>query len=466
MRKLITRVWTDIAIQFAIIAFGFGMMFSFAVIPWQTPDETAHLQFIGQEIKNENLANVFMGQLDLDFSRIAHNTDQSVDRAKLKMAMFSSAQYDRKDVLLKGISIQAVRHLPAIVGIQLGCLFHLPVYWVLQLGEFTALLFYIFVGYWILKIVPYKKRLFELVMLIPMGLHQAASLNYDAVLLPMCYLFVAYILYLQNKERIQWKNILILVLILGVIFVTKIPYVVLGLLVLTLPFERMYLFWGNKRDCALNEKIVRPILVVMMVAGIGGFLLLYRESFYVRILMACITNPVQTMHLFKATLDTFLNHLVTSFVGTFGWLDTFLFNGIPYMFVTFMLFVAMNLDDASRQTEGVIKRIGKGTKVCLFSSGIVIVLFVTMSMIAHTFLMIHFGCEDHSIPVDYQQAIYQIPYIGGLQGRYYLPAALPILLCLPQAIEMEEKKYKILLILVMAFLFIACVNCLWMRYFA
>ena len=92
------------------------------------------------------------------------------------------------------------------------------------------------------------------------------------------------------------------------------------------------------------------------------------------------------------------------------------------------------------------------------------IIFITMSMINHTILITLYGVEDFSIKVDYQKAIYQIAAIGGLQGRYYLPMLLPVLLGVRESIQISEKRYNILYTIFIIWVLFISVNALWNRY--
>ncbi len=109
------------------------------------------------------------------------------------------------EMLPKAIHISVIKHLPATLGIILGILLGMPAYWVMQFGEIFLLIFYVYICYLSLKLMPIKKEVMALLMLFPMAIQQASSINYDAVLLPMCYLFIAYIFYLKfEKKKLQF----------------------------------------------------------------------------------------------------------------------------------------------------------------------------------------------------------------------------------------------------------------------
>lgn len=459
MRKRIGEILNSINVQYTCFAILFGIFFSFAIVTWQVPDEYTHLILIGEEINNDELVPCIDDELNFDGGRILHSVEEKMSLSEMRRLMTTPAHYNREQLFIKGVSIKALRHLPAIVGIQVGALFHLPVYWILQLAEMMSLLFYIFVGNVVLKIVPCNKRIFQLVMLTPMSIHQAASISYDAVLLPLCYFFVAYIVWINSQKRVGWKNFLGVCLLVVVIFVIKIPYVALGLLVLTLPFQGWYFSWKNGKEIRIKGNAIRLLLIACMLLGAGAFLVLFQDSFYVEILFATISNIAQTLKILGATAVVQRDHIITSFVGTFGWLDTFLPKGLPYVFASFLFFLAIKKNNEDRYN------LDTKTKAVFLTTGLFTCVIVTVSMISYSVLMKLYGVEDHSLPVDYNQGIYLINLIRGIQGRYYLPAALPLLLAMPKWVYIDEKRYNILLNILLVVMFFGTVLCVIQRYF-
>ena len=64
-------------------------------------------------------------------------------------------------------------------------------------------------------------------------------------------------------------------------------------------------------------------------------------------------------------------------------------------------------------------------------------------MVNHTIMVTLFGSEQSKELYNIREALYQIPYIGGLQGRYFLPF-LPLLF-LPLPTIKEVKKHVIMI---------------------
>lgn len=224
--------------RFIVLASLFGLIYSFTITRWQIPDERTHLRMIGEGFNN------------MMYAGIGESTNYSIG-----------------ELLPKGISKEFFRHFPAAIGILCGILLKLSPYWIIQLGELMSLAFYIIVCNRALQMTPIKKPLFEIVMLLPMCIQQASSINYDSVLLPLSFFYVAYILNLKyEKDKIVVKDFIMLCVILIFFAVIKLPYALMGLLIFLLPWEKIE-FQGRMKKIKGIDKSIR-------IYG-GGVYLLY-----------------------------------------------------------------------------------------------------------------------------------------------------------------------------------------------
>lgn len=431
--------------RFVLIASVWGCCFSFMIIPWQIPDEYTHLQMIGSEIANDSIAELLMNDMPLEQGRIIFNKDEKVNISLLKEALIKRPGYTIKQCMPKGISLKSIRHFPAIIGILLGVIFRLPTYWVLQLGELFSLFFYIFICNKALSLVPIKKEVFELVMLLPMCIQQAASISYDAVLLPICFFLTAYILHLKFEESkiIDLKRVLIILFLLFCIVIIKLPYILLGGMFFLLPLERIQIRLGKQHNFVIKaDKRNRCIILAIFVSSILLTLCFLTENEYMRILIASVLQWERTLYLFKATIETFGEHLIVSLIGNFGWLDTPL--PLGYVFVLASIIFTFSITKVEEGREDIKLDIWSKIVLSLITLGLIYI--VTLSMVRHTVTIILFGNESVDVWLDYEEALYQIPYIGGLQGRYYIPLLLPFFLTLPSVFEIKRRKYNILVI--------------------
>lgn len=411
-----------------------GLILSFSVPTWETPDEMSHLRMIGRSIGVENFEEKITDNIALEQERIEYHSDEKVNMKEQRSAMTEAPNYTRAEMFPKSIHLSVIRHLPATIGILLGILFGVPAYWALQLGEIFALLFYAGICYISLKLLPKKKDMFAMIMLFPMAIQQASSLNYDAVLLPMSFLFISYIFYLKyEKEKIGLREILISLLILGCVAYTKLPYVFLGLLILVLPLSKIQI---DLRVATIDEAAIKKVRIPACVVGVGcgvGIAYVGRHNLYIQVVYGFIMEWRRGLYLLRATGKTWTRHLMESTVGKFGWLDT------PISFkVVVAVFVVVAIIACVKNGEKFYK-LRKWDIAVVLGTFCILCVFITISLTNHTIMVTLYGSEFASGTYHIREALYQIPYIGGLQGRYYLPFVPLIFFALPEKIQVDKK---------------------------
>lgn len=437
-----------------------GVLMSFLLPPWQTPDEYTHLRMIGRSLGNEKLAECMMNDIELGQKRMRGQYAQKVERGEWLEAMTKVPDYSREDCLPRALSVSVIKHLPAALGILAGVMFHLPSFWVLELGELCSLLFYLAVCGLALRLMPLKKEVLLLFMGFPMAMQQASSINYDAVMLPLCYLFLAYLFYLRcEKERLGWKEAAITLVLLAWIVYIKLPYLFMGLLVLILPIDKIHLkLPRGEIDGPLIRTWRIPVgITLLLLVGVG--LYLARGNFWIQLVCVMAQEWKQSAFLIWATLVNFKKMLFASSVGGFGWLDSQLplwFAALTYLYVLFL-----SVSGSKEETNTAIR---KRTMLYLWLIAVVLSLFVMLSMVNHTIKVAMLGGEHVAVDYDIREMIYCLPYIGGLQGRYFLPFLPLIFLSFPQKIRLKENIRSWMAVFYLAVLMIVSFFVLYQRY--
>lgn len=428
--------------RFTVIALVWGLLFSVIIIPWQTPDEYNHLNMIGESFGNSELAPVLFDEMYLSRYEISFHEEVKINFSDILNAMKQPAQYDQKVCMPKKITISALKHLPAALGVYTGILFHLPVYFVLTLGEVCSLIFYILVCRWALKIVPFKKYLLEIIMLLPMCIQQASSINYDAVLLPLCFLLYSYILYLKFKiTKIGIKELSFIIFTVALITLIKMPYALMLFLICLLPLDKIDIRIGRVSIC--KATLVKYKILILLIITLLSCLVLYmfKNNEYFVILGAEIRNFRRTVYLLVQSYTVFTEYLYTSLIGDFGYLDT----EMPMWFVTTVICSVLMFSHINIEEDNTKYTFSKPEKLFCYVYAFIFIILITLSMTRHTIGIILFGDESYTEPVDYDIALYQIPYIGGFQGRYYLPVLGALLLPNIQIFKISKKNLNILL---------------------
>lgn len=417
-----------------IILAVWGAVMSFMVPTWQTPDEEDHIAEICDAFGNREAADLIYEDVNLDAGRLRFHPEEKVDKGEWKAAMTAKPSYDRKDVMPKGLYLNVIKYLPAAIGVLVGVLLHLPTFWVMELAELSALAFYLLVCYLAVMRMPVKKEILMLFMALPMAMQQASSINYDGMLLPLSFLLIAYTtsLYL-TEEKITWKHLLLFAGILLWITYIKIPYVIFGVLFFGLPFDRFELKVGKKTIDGDWIHRYRWVLRTLVVAIIAGGYYMVRGNDYVKLITIVCLEMRRTLVLLLQSLRNFGSYYAVSLVGEFGWIDS----RMPTIFVvaTYVLMVGLVIWNW-RKKDGESFR--KRSLIYMLLTFLLLSFFIAISMVNHTITMTLFGEERAFGSYDVREGLYQIPFIGGLQGRYFLPFfALPFV-----AVGKHKKQQK------------------------
>ena len=94
------------------------------------------------------------------------------------------------------------------------------------------------------------------------------------------------------------------------------------------------------------------------------------------------------------------------------------------VYILFLVFAFINSDKEKKKSFSI------GGAVIVWGTFLVMTLLIMLSMVNHTIMVILFGAENLNKTYHIREALYQIPYIGGLQGRYFIPLMFPAYLSL------------------------------------
>lgn len=429
--KAMNIVTEDGQKRFAVIAAVWGVLFLFLILPWQGPDEYAHVNMIGYELGVSGLGDILRTDMDLEEHGIRWNPDTKIELGQVLEAMTQKPGYSRSVCLPKRISVNIVRHLPASVGIEVGILLGLPTYWVMILGRLCMLASYIVLGCIALKLMPVRKEVLELTMLMPMCMQQAASLNYDGVLLPVSFLFIAYIFYLKYEaDQVGVREVLTAVALLLCIAITKAPYVMFGGLVLMIPVRKIDISIGRLKITGDMIYKARWIIGLLCAAALACIVYIGRNNMWISIVCGSVANPVATIRLFGRTWIVWSEDIILSFVGNFGWADAPV--AVWFVAATIALFIVMAM---TKITKSDLPQY-----VLTVRDRVVVTLVWMGSFYLIVMSMVAFTVDYHS--EDWGRTIQEILAVSGLQGRYFIPLVPLVMVTMPYLFEMKEKVYR------------------------
>lgn len=415
---------------YLILALVLGIAYSFLLPIDQVPDESNHMRFLCEAVGAEGILDQYYTVVEE-----AHSIDSVKEKhAEMNMEDYvraSRIHFDKDAVTFTGdVSYKMICYIPCGLGFFLGYLLDLPILWCTFLGEFFSVLFGVGIGYLALRLMPIKKELLCAIMLMPMNLQQCASFNYDSIMLPLCYLFVAYVFYLKYRERkVKWKDLLILGIIIGVVALIKILYVLLAFLFFVIPLEHMELKIG-KFDLTAWMNKHKVISSIGMVAIICAGCFVIRNVEYVLAVRACALEPLQGIHIFWNTFTDLRVFYEASLVGNFGWLDT----SVSIGFVRFVLISLLILTMADNGEKGTLDR---GSRINMAMVSMVLVFLINACMITWSFFLHDISAVTLA---DYREGLYAIDIIEGVQGRYYFPMLMCFYMFWEGILKINQKK--------------------------
>ena len=296
--------------------------------------------------------------------------------------------------------------LPQALTMRLfGRAAHLPALPAFYLSRLAGLLSYLLLTWLAVRQMPYGRWILVVLAASPIALFQAATLTPDAISNGIGFLFIAGCLRIAQIQEIQWKEVARLSLLVFLLFLAKVNLVPLILLpFLLIPLSR----FRSKRSYLFLLAVI-ILLFVLEVAGWNWIVSRTSNSFLVDGANAKAQLFYISSHPF-AFLQTVFNDLFTNgWIYLQGWI-----NGYGYYYWTppqivalFFLLSLISVLLLDSTTEH-INRKSRVVLILLFLAGYagtIAPLYITFT------------------PVGANQIL-------GLQGRYFIPLALPLFLVL------------------------------------
>ncbi len=314
------------------------------------------------------------------------------------------------------------------------------IYW----GRLFNLLFFSIVVYYAIKICPVVKIPIALLASMPMTVHLAASLSYDALLIAFSFMVFAstmHLLLAENMSNFEIKKYKYIIFFSGIVLVfVKQLYLLTTCLVFVIPTDR---FRSKKRkylEIFLFYFVV-CLLYVIYNAILQKLKLIdspysYSSQLVKRQLFFVINNPMGFLKILVNTTIKSRDFLFVSFFGNLGWLDT----NFPYSFLQIIMVSMVGFsifDDSNNQKWNIV----------LISACIIVSLVFLINLSQYLFWTPFVnGGEIGSV------------FVSGVQGRYYIPLAPMFFAILPKIkigeridsfIKKSSKKFAQVLMLVM-----------------
>lgn len=422
----------DVATSFLFFAFSIGVLYLFILPPISAPDEDAHFAttyaytnyLFGRPIdlasntiqETVNSVTIVNGEehKHTHYRIPARQTDAEVYSNLLKHPNINQYRIIEKGIFefsqskeqFSGeidecvLSVSPIAYMPGILGVLLARILGLGGVQLLLLGRFFNLLFYIFMVYFAIKVIPFGKCTLAVIALFPMTLNIVASFSYDVTLYASAFLFTALILGLAYGKSFKWYDMVTLIYCAVVFGSVKVIYMAMIFLVLIIPIENKLL---KRKGLIILFILLAVALTAFSITTLGSIftkntaLVANGENYNYQ---SIILHPFWFLFLCLKTFINFFSYYLNTLIGgSLGWLDL---NIQWVILIGFMSILFLSMLSTEDKIE--IK--------CSAS-------FVGLSI----FACIVFGAYVAALtwnPMGSQ-------YIYGVQGRYFLPV-LPLLL--------------------------------------
>lgn len=421
---------------FALIMLTIGVLLVFIIPPMASPDENTHFYnayafskfdfFPEFEIQNRNGIDqlselgrrqpkvivdyaeyynaAFYKKLDKKYDFEAMYTDSFV---AIDMEELVFHAYWNSDVNILGYFFSG---LGMLIWNMISKIFFLAVntpYNLLIAGRISNLLFFTFVIYYAIKITPFLKKSMFLIAVMPMSVFLAASISYDAVLIPVCFLLFAYTSSLiVEKRKIKWFDVLVISGITIFLFSIKQVYIGLLLILFAVPISSF-------RDKKEYIKIIGIVLLAGIIAFFGYRIVLnIRTKDFVgtwssiqhQQMKIVIYHPIMFLKTIFNSIIRYGDYYFVSFFGNLGQLDTRL--PVFILVLYFIIFLITTFFDVSIVTEKTIRR-----KMKFLS--IIGIIFAVYASFAGTYII--WTGMMQGVGAD---------FVDGVQGRYFIPISI------------------------------------------
>lgn len=188
--------------NFFAIFFSLAVLFLFVIPLMQAPDDNMHFfrtfslvkgKMFGVKLDAYNIGNYLPVELKNTIPIYTYDSKSFVDLVDYRRLMSTYFSGDESFYSLNNtlVYFPAV-YIPQTIGVMIGNLLKLNLFWIISLGRVSNALFYGLVSYLAIKVIKRKYKLILLfVSLTPMSIFLACSFSTDAAIISVSLLFTA-----------------------------------------------------------------------------------------------------------------------------------------------------------------------------------------------------------------------------------------------------------------------------------
>lgn len=402
----------------------FSLVYVFVFTPLSVPDEPHHFY------SSYWIADLITGQINdqgfevrsADWDQLSNTTSVLVSAENYQRVLDNFELFQTDDSTM---TIDAYRYdlgsenlpakIPTVLAILIGRALHLGTYPLFYLGRIFNAICFVACAVLAYRITPFGKNVVAALSLLPMTLHLAASFSYDAGIISLGLLLTALVLKaMTSTEAISNKNILSIIVLAAMLAPCKVIYSTIILLALLIPSAR----FSSKRTSLLFKAgvLIVPILTILIlripsistVANTGQDLdVRGMETGHFYGLSFVLHNPLATAAIFaRSILEKGDLYWSTALGRSLGWFQGNI--AVPFFFCIPLLLIIIR----AAQRDSIDSRALSKKMRFAFSAiaGLSFLGCMLTMLIGYTF--------------DTQATI------EGVQGRYILPVAMPLILSL------------------------------------
>lgn len=409
---------------FLIVALFFGLIYVFLLPPFQSVDEAAHFYRGYEIISNKIVAHKIDSQLG-DFlpasleklankyTYLIKNTDEHLnakyimDSSKIKLDKNQTTFIRFQNTAL----YSPIAYLSQTPGMYIAKAFNANPLWIFYLGRLSNLLFFTLIFYFAIKIIPFYKLPMALLALMPMTLSLGGALTTDVIVIGVNFLWVATLLkILVQDKKIETFQICFLFVLAFILALSKNYFLLLPLIFL-MPKSK----FKNLSDYLIC--IFGTILIVATSVLVWQNII---NSIYVNLnstadafkqLNFIFLHPLNYVLVMLKTFIIKTPRIIITMIGVLGWQDTRL-DFLTYILYPVLIILAIGIENKTAFEF-------KPWQNYLIATDVV---FATIMIYSTLYLM--WSKIGSGI-------------IFGLNGKYFTPVIMPLLLLLNNKIKID-----------------------------
>ena len=396
----------------------FGVMIMIFTPPFLYPDENAHFyrtlgiidgQIVVQKPDEEHSGSFLpksVHELEKATKFYDFLTDRDCLKEKISFKDISDASSYTKNgekIFINHINTalySPVAYMPQVTGMKFMEMFTPSLLYIMFGGKIFNFLFYLILGFFAIRSLPFLKWVGVLILLAPINLSLAGSLSTDPVLLSSSMLFFAKILQYSVGEdsKVGWKQVVLLAVLAFVIGQVKQNFLIV-FFVFLIPKKKFCggYFWKM-------AAVVVPSVVLSLVWGkiASGVLVPGNGAQPAKQVVYILSHPIEYLQTFFRTSRIF-SRMLREMVGVLGWLNIRLdwwAYGLYYIFFVLNVFFSIDVESKGREMFSLKQ------KLIILSLSLLIIFVVSTNMYI---VWSHVGAD----------------LIDGIQGRYFASVLLP-----------------------------------------